>query len=259
MKMYIQFLFATMLASSCPADDAESAPERTTPSIAIAASQFRMIRGQVRFQGRNFAELALRAGMYKKEQGFFPAAERGAASVAGATWHGSSGIGLVAYHPHMKLYSVYYLQERAVPGHHVGIVYADKDYIFFSYGFHSTLKNVRPSLEVYSAKRRCFARIESVSTKGGKFGYYASELIAPGEFGPAMGWDDRAYANQERIPPRPTWPERIELRDGVFKISYYTAWKIKEFVTSIQFTKDDLEGQLDRMVLAHSEKRDDSK
>jgi len=248
MRKCIPCLLVLMAIGICSAKDLKPA----ALSLKISDSRFRLIR-DVRYSGRDFSELAVQAGMFKKGSAYFPKAERGAAFADGQTWHGSGGIGLVAYQPQMKRYAIYYLQEQAVPGHHLDLVYSDKDYIFFAYGYHKNLPQIRPALEVYSIRHRCFVRIDAISTKGGKFGYYASHLwskLHPGQPGAAMGWDDRAYSKKEWIPSRTGWPEDIKLHNGVFKLSYHLSWDIEEFVTTIQFTKTDLDRELNRIAPA---------
>jgi hypothetical protein len=221
--------------------------------VQLAKSDFRLIR-EVRFQGRDLFDLAIEAGMYqKKGTEYLPGAERGAVSVRGRTWHGSNGVGLVAYDPHMGRYAIYYLQETTVPGHHLEIVYADEDLIFFSYASHKEMPTARPALEVYSARRDCFARITEVTSRGGKFGRFDRDALAakkPGNIDPSVSWDHRLYAEKEWVPLADgmlSRPQRVTLRDGLFTLWYHTDWDIDEFVTAIQFAKDDLDRELDKI------------
>jgi hypothetical protein len=243
--------FALVLAMTSVCGGAERTP--ATPTLQLAKSDFRLIR-EVRFQGRDLFDLAIEAGMYKRKgTEYLPGAERGAVSVRGRTWHGSNGVGLVAYDPQMRRYAIYYLQETAVPGHHLEIVYADEDLIFFSYGFHKELPTIRPTLEVYSARRGCFARMAAVTSRGGKFGRSDMDVLAakkPGDIGPSMVWDHRPYAEKEWIPLSDgmlSRPQRVTLRDGVFTLWYNTGWDIDEFVTTMQFARADLDGELDKI------------
>jgi hypothetical protein len=210
-----------------------------------------MIR-DVHYPGRDLFELAIAAGMYKRKgTEYLPGGERGAVSVRGRTWHGSDGVGLVAYDPQMHRYAIYYLQEAAVPGHHLEILYADDDLIFFSYGSHEDMPTVEPALEVYSVKRDRFARIEAVTTRSGKFGRFDMDALAvkkPGNIGPSMGWDHRHYREKDWVPlsdGKLFHPQRVTLRDGVFTLWYHTDWDIEEFVTAIHLAARDLCQELD--------------
>lgn len=245
-------LLGVSFAAERPADDSK---------VRLAPSNFRLI-AEVRFNGRDLFELAIAAGMYKRQGNeYLPGAERGAVSVKGRTWHGSNGVGLVAYDPQMQRYSIYYLQKQAVPGHHLDIVYADEDFIFFTYGFHKDMP-VKPALEVYSTQRRCFARIDSVSTEGGTFGHFDDDVLAqkkPGTGPPQQPWDDRRYAKLDRVPlydPEFGRPDRVTLQDGVFRLYYHASWGIDEFVTAIQFSKTDLDQELDKMTAKKADARD---
>jgi len=232
--------------------------ESSTSTLQLAKSDFRLIR-EVGIQERDLFDVAIKAGMYKRKgTEYLPGAERGAVSVRGRTWHGSNGVGLVAYDPHMRRYAIYYLQEIAVPGHHLDIVYADDDLIFFSYGFHKELSAVCPALEVYSARRDCFARIAAVTSRSGKFGRSDMDALAakrPGNIGPSMGWDHRPYAEKAWVSLSDSMlshPERVTLREGVFTLSYNTGWETDEFVTTFQFAKEDIDREFDK-IASHKE------
>ncbi len=183
----MRILFACTLALGFAANCRGADSQSETSSVWLAKSDFRLIR-EVRFQGRDLFEMAIEAGMYRRKgTEYLPGAERGAVSVGGRTWHGSNGVGLVAYDPHMKRYAIYYLQETAVPGHHLDIVYSDRDFIIFSYGWHRDMSAVKPALEVYSVKHNCFACVEAVTSRGGRFGRSDMDALVakkPGNRGP---------------------------------------------------------------------------
>jgi hypothetical protein len=244
MRALLSIVLTLALADGCLA----------TSSVRLSPSEFRLIR-EVNFQGRDLFELAIQAGTYqRKGNEYLPGAERGAASAGGLTWHGSNGVGLVAYDPHMKRYYIYYLQDQAIPGHHLDIVYADDDFVFFTYGYHKDMPATRPALDVYSIRRRRFARVDSVSTRGGRFGFSAMDALRkrnPGAAPPSVGWDDRPYARKDWVPlsdGRLCRPEGITLQDGVFELAYHTSWGVDEFVTAIQFTRSDLDQEFERLA-----------
>jgi hypothetical protein len=247
-------LFACTLALGFAANCRGADSQSETSSVWLAKSDFRLIR-EVRFQGRDLFEMAIEAGMYRRKgTEYLPGAERGAVSVGGRTWHGSNGVGLVAYDPHMKRYAIYYLQETAVPGHHLDIVYSDRDFIIFSYGSHRDISAVKPALEVYSVKHNCFACVEAVTSRGGRFGRSDTDALAakkPGKPGPSMGWDHRHYAEKDRVSLTDAQmfrPERITLQDDVFTLWYHTSWGIDEFVTALQFKKRDLQRGIEKTL-----------
>jgi len=224
------------------------------PTVRVEKSAFRLIR-EVNFQGRNLFDLAIEAGMYKRSGNeYLPGAELGAVSVGGQTWHGSNGVGLVAYDPHMERYRIYYLQDIAVPGHHLQIVYSDDEFIFFSYGAHRDLPTINPAMQVYSIKHDFFVRIESVSSLGGRFGYSDMAALAsrkPGHIGPSMGWDHRHFSEMAWISltgERLCHPERITLEEDIFTVWYHTSWEIDEFVTTIQFNKSELQQKIENQI-----------
>jgi hypothetical protein len=189
----------------------------------------------------------------RKGNEYLPGAERGAVSAGGRTWHGSNGVGLVAYDPGMKRYYVYYFQEQAIPGHHLDIIHADDEFIFFSYGYHKDWPDVRGSLEVYSLKFNRFARVEAVSTTGGKFGAFLWDVLKkenPLGIPPQMGWDERNLAGRDWADlseSRLFRPDRIVDEGGVFRFSYHLGWKIDEFTTALQFRKNDLIKEFERL------------
>jgi hypothetical protein len=192
MKRLLPVFFLLLTATLPRAEDNANPPQQT---VKLIESNFRLIR-ELPFQGKDLFKLAIEAGMYKKEgQGYLPGDPRGAAKVAGRVWHGSNGVGLVANDPATGQWAIYYLQEKAVPGHHLSIVYADEDFIFFNYGYHAELPGVVPTVEVYSTKRNRFARIAAVASRDGKFGYFDHEILQtrrPGDIGPSSGgWDYR--------------------------------------------------------------------
>ncbi len=250
MRRLLLFALALPLAGVCCGASRES----VAPSVQLAKSDFRKIC-EVTFQGRDLFDLAIEAGMYKRKgTEYLPGAERGAVSVRGRTWHGSNGVGLVAYDPHGSRYTIYYRQETAVPGHHLDIVYADEDFVFFTYGFHRNLPTVRPALEVYSVKRDCFARIDAVTSRGGKFGHFDPGVFAakrPSYPPPAWGWDYRHHAEKEWVPLSEgmlVGPQRVTLRDGIFTLWFHKDLEdIGAFVTAIQFTKGDLDRGLEKI------------
>ncbi len=250
MKRFFACTVVLTLATICLGADSQS----TKSSVGLARSDFRLIR-EVRFQGRDLFDLAIEAGMYKRKgTEYLPGAERGAVSVSGRTWHGSNGVGLVAYDIHMKQYAIYYLQDMAVPGHHLEIVYSDNDFIFFSYGSHRDIPTVKPALEVYSVTHNGFARIEAVATRGGRFG--RSDLDAldakrPDDIGPSIGWDHRHYAEKNWVSLSDAGmfrPERVTLQNDVFTLWYHTSWDIDEFVTALHFKKNDLQQKFENMT-----------
>lgn len=227
--------------------------QESAPSVRLSKSDFRQIQ-EIPFQGRDLFQLAIEAGMYKRKgSGYLPGDKRGAAEVNGRTWHGSNGVGLVAHDPKTGRWTIYYLQKTAVPGHHLDIVYSDEDFIFFGYGYHKDLPGVVPTLELYSTRRNCFARIAAVGSRDGKFGHFSDEVLRakrPGEIGPAMGWDYRKCAEQEWVQlseSRLSRPRRVTLQEGIFTLSFNTDWGIDEFVTTLRFSKDDLNRELDRI------------
>ena len=228
--------------------------ETAAATVQLEWSGFRLIR-EVQYKGRDLRELAIEAGMYSRDgSGYLPGAERRAAFSGGRTWHGISGIGLVAYNAHMGKYAIYYLQDKAVPGHHVDLVYADDDFLFFTHGFHKELPEVEPALEVYSVERDSFARVTAVTSRDGKFGYVDYRALAaksPGSIGPSMGWNHRALAELEWVPLSENllfFPQRVTLHDGVYTLWYHTDWDVDEFVTALRFAKADLDRELDRIA-----------
>jgi hypothetical protein len=245
MRRLLSCGMALVLANACLAENAVPAPS----SVRLSRSDFRLIR-EVDYAGRDLFELAIQAGMYtRKDNEYLPGGERGAVSVGGRTWHGSNGVGLVCYDPTMKRYSLFYLQGQAVPGHHLEILYADEDYLFFAYGYHRDLPAIRPTVELYAIKQRRFARIESISTRGGKFG--SSESLPPNS-PVSMGWDDRPLAGKDWVTltdARLFAPIRMVLRDGVFVLSYHSDWKIDACETSLQLAKSDVSGELDKLAV----------
>jgi hypothetical protein len=220
---------------------------RSGSSIRIGESRFRLVR-EARFEGGNLFDLAIRAGMYtRKGSEYLPGAKRGTAFADGRLWYGSNGVGLVACDPNTKQCSIYYMQDQAVPGHHLGILFGDPDFIFFAYGYHADLPDVRPNLEVYSLRHKRFARIISVSTKDAKLGRSSLRpFLQSGRLvgnPPQMGWNDRRHAGKEMIELSEAGlahPESIVLRDGVFELRYHESWGIEEFLTVLRFTEADL-------------------
>ena len=226
-------------------------------SVEVSKSSFKPIAEYISYEGRDMFELAVRAGMYPRTgKGAIPHEERGALSAGGLTWHGSNGAGLVAYDPTMKRYSIYYFQKEAVPGHHLSLHYADGDYVFFSYGSHRGIPDVESALEVYSLKRRRFARIERVSTREAKWGKFSQEVLRrnrtdiPGTAMPAMEWNDLGHSGKAWIRIQNTayfsHPERMELVDGVYRLHYHRSWNISEFETILRFSKVDLDKELEK-------------
>ncbi|MFC1739582.1 hypothetical protein ACFL1G_11140 [Planctomycetota bacterium] len=192
--------------------------------------------------------------MYKRKGNeYLPGSERGAVSTGGRTWHGSNGVGLVAYNPHMEKYQIFYLQDQAVPGHHLGIVYADDDFLLFSYGYHPELPNVSRALEVYSLKHHRFARIHAVATSDAKFGTFSMDRLKqvnPKAAPPSIEWNDRWYARQNYVELSEAGlcrPDLVELRDGIFRLSYHTGWNIEEFATVLKLKKIDLASEFEKI------------
>tara|TARA_R100000027_G_scaffold67523_2_gene66685 strand:+ start:1029 stop:1811 length:783 start_codon:yes stop_codon:yes gene_type:complete len=250
MRIWIQSVLALSLICLCHGKD----PGKPTTTIRLSDSDFRLIRN-VHFQGRDLFELAIQAGIYEKNgDGYLPGTERGAESVGGRTWHGSNGVGLVAYDPHMKRYAIYYLQDKAVPGHHLDIVYADDDLILFSYGYHKDIPALRPALEVYSVKRGSFAKLEAVSSSDGKFGRFDRRILAaekPGNVGPSRGWNYTHLEEKEWVTLAEnnlTRPQSVTVEGDVFRLWYNTDCEIEEFATSVCFLKEDLDRELDKII-----------
>jgi hypothetical protein len=251
-RLLLVFLLIVLSTILSQAEDNAKPPQQT---VKLTESHFRLIR-ELPFQGKDLFKLAIEAGMYKKKegQGYLPGDPRGEAKVAGRVWHGSNGVGLVANDPATGQWAIYYLQEKAVRGHHLSILYADEDYIFFDYGYHEELPGVVPAIEVYSTKRNQFARIAAVTSRGGKFGYFDSRILEarrPGDMGPSGVWDYRQLAEKEWVSfseGRLAAPRQVSQQDGVFTFGYNTDWQIPEFATVLSFSKADLERELDRIA-----------
>jgi hypothetical protein len=251
MTKLIACALALTLVSVCLAQEPNPAPS----TVRLSASAFRLIR-DVPFEGRDLFELAIRAGMYKRKgEEHLLGEELGAVYLGGRTWHGSHGVGLVAYDPHVKRYSIYFHQEQAVPQSKVLIVYADEDFLFFTGGgYDKTLETFRPSLDVYSRALNAFVRVDDVSTSGAKFGTFSHEALLkkdPKAIPPAMGWDNRRLAQREWVDltaARLHWPDRMVLEGEVIKLSYHVSWRVDEFVTTLQFKKSDFIKELEKLV-----------
>lgn len=250
MARCLVYWFAACLMCGCT----NVSTDANKRSVHIGESKFRLVR-EVPFERRDLFELAIQAGMYtRKGTEYLPGAERGAVSVGGRTWHGSNGVGLVAYDPQMKRYSIYYLTDRAVPGHHLDIVYADQDFIFFTYGYHPDLPGVQPNLEIYSLRHQRFACLVSVSTRSARLGRFSMERLKaarPGMTPPQIGWNDQLHAGKEAVELSPaglTRPDSMVLRGGVFELRYHESWDVEEFRTVLQFTKADIVQELDRQT-----------
>jgi hypothetical protein len=253
--MFPQDYFITLHnGKSWPQRDFDGGVPRDETSVSLGESKFRLIR-EVNFQGHDLFDLAIQAGMYKRKgTEYLPGDERGAVSVGGKTWHGSNGVGLVAYDPHMRRYQIYYFQDQAIPGHHLDIVYADEDFIFFTYGYHRDLPDIRPSLEVYSLKHQRFACLAAVSTLNAKLGRFSMKTLEatnPKMIPPSMGWDDSSHADKKSIELSDAGlfrPDSVVLDGEIFSLRYHTGWGIEEFLTVLQFKKVDLLKELDRVT-----------
>ena len=220
--------------------------DKERETIHLSSSKFHLIR-QVHFQGHDLFQLAIQAGMYKsKDNEYLPGGARQTVSIGGQTWYGSNGVGLVAYDSNTEEYQIFYLQDKAVRGHHLDIVYADNDFVLFSYGYHKELPDIKAALEVYSLKCRRFARIDEVSTKGAKFGAFSMDTLKRVNAKanpPSMGWNDLGYARHNFLELSEAGlfrPDSVKLENGIFRLSYHTGYNIEEFVTVLKFKKNDL-------------------
>ncbi len=248
MKMLIFVIVSVVLSGA-------SALAEEPETIRLAESGFRLVR-EVRFQGRDLFDLAIEAGMYeRKGREHLPGGEQGAVFAGGRTWHGSNGVGLVAYDPNRKRYAIYYFQDTAVPGQHLNIVYSDHDIIMFANSPHREIPDVKPSLEVYSVKHDRFARVEEISTQGARWGRSDMAALAarkPGLIGPSVWWDHTGYSEDKWISITEASlcrPERVTHHDDVITLEYHTGWGVDEFVTALQFRRSDLIKAIDKMAI----------
>jgi hypothetical protein len=80
--------------------------------------------------------LAERAGWFKpkEDEGGTPDATRGLFRVGNSLWMGSNGIGVAVLDLKRKTWSCYDVKPSAVASDHVGIDYADNNYVFVTRG-----------------------------------------------------------------------------------------------------------------------------
>ena len=173
--------------------------------------------------------LAEGAGWFKpKEDSGRPDATRGLFRVGNSLWMGSNGIGVAVFDLKQKTWSRFDVKFSAVEGDHVGVDYADKDYVFVSRG-----EFPGASLHVYSVKQNRWLGLKAVSTElVHEFGY-TTELVQ-------IGIDHRPFAKEKYLPLDWTlmYPQISLSNHGK---SYLIERKFSESKTAFEISKSQLD------------------
>ncbi len=122
------------------------------------------------------------------DDGYVPESTRGLHRVGNTLWMGSNAIGIAVFDVVRRTWSRYDVKSEVVPGAHVGVNYADDDYVFVSAG-----EFPGASMHIYSVKRDKWLGLKAVSTKlFSEFGYTTGMVQVP--------VDHRSLAKQKYFP-----------------------------------------------------------
>lgn len=196
-------------------------------------------------------ELAISAGWYERPSGtYLPNAIRGLHAQSGVLWMGSNGVGVLAFDTKSRTWSRHDMKDVPVPGHHVGVIYADSDYVFASTGWLEEVPTSKPALHAYSVKRGLWLGIDGIpSTDVVSLG--SSEGLRV-----AAGFDYRPFGEEEYVPIGGeraiglASPSEITCgEDG----SYLLVYKHSSPVTRLLLRRDLLEEAADRAAARYTQ------
>jgi hypothetical protein len=170
--------------------------------------------------------LAEAAGWFKpKERGVgMPNATNGLFQVGNSLWMGSNGIGIAVFDVERKTWSRFDLKSPVVAGDHVGVDYADDNYVFVTRG-----EFPGATLHIYSVKQDRWVGLKAVSTElVREFGYTTGMV--------QVGVDHRVFAKQKYLPVDWTlmYPEITLSNNGE---SYLFEKKFAETKTAFEISK----------------------
>jgi hypothetical protein len=172
--------------------------------------------------------LAEAAGWFKpKENEGTPDATRGLFRVGNSLWMGSNGIGIAVFDLDGKTWSRYDLKSSVVAGDHVGVDYADDNYVFVTRGEFPSA-----TMHIYSVKKDRWLGLKAVATKlVSEFGYTTGMV--------QVGIDHRFFAKQKYLPVDWTlmYPDITPTRSG----SYLFERRFDETKTAFEISKSHLD------------------
>ena len=174
--------------------------------------------------------LAEAAGWFKpKERGVgTPNATNGLFRVGNSLWMGSNGIGVAVFDLERKTWSRIDLKSSVVAGDHVGVDYADGNYVFVTRG-----EFPGATLHIYSVKQNRWLGLKAVSTElVREFGYTTGMV--------QVGVDHRVFAKQKYLPVDWTlmYPQITPTNNGE---SYLYEIEFSESKTAFEISKSQLE------------------
>lgn len=174
--------------------------------------------------------LAEAAGWYmRKEAGAAtPDATNGLYRVGNSLWMGSNGIGIAVFDLQRKTWSRFDLKSSVIAGDHIGVDYADGNYVFVSRGEFPSA-----SLHIYSVKQNRWLGLKAVSTAlVREFGYTTGMV--------QVGVDHRHFAKQKYLPADWTlmYPTITSINNGA---AYLFEIKFAETKTAFEISKSHLE------------------
>jgi hypothetical protein len=174
--------------------------------------------------------LAEAAGWFKpKERGVgTPNATRGLFRVGNSLWMGSNGIGVAIFDLERKTWSRIDLKSSVVAGDHVGVDYADDNYVFVTRGEFPSA-----TLHIYSVKQNRWLGLKAVSTElVREFGYTTGMV--------QVGVDHRIFAKQKYLSVDWSlmYPQITPTNNGE---SYLYEKKFSESKTAFEISKSQLE------------------
>lgn len=173
--------------------------------------------------------LAEGAGWFKPKEGEggTPDATRGLFRVGNSLWMGSNGIGVAVFDLKQKTWSRFDVKSSVVAGDHVGVDYADNNYVFVTRGEFPSA-----SLHIYSVKQNRWLGLKAVSTElVHEFGYTTGMV--------QVGIDHRSFAKEKYLPLDWTvmYPQITPSHNGK---SYVIEKKFAETKTAFEISKSQL-------------------
>ncbi len=157
-----------------------------------------------------------------------PDATNGLFRVGNALWMGSNGIGIAVFDLRRRTWSRFDLKSSVVAGDHLGVNYADGNYVFVSRG-----EFPGASLHIYCVKQNRWLGLKAISTAlVREFGYTTGRV--------QVGVDHRNFAKQKYLPVDWTlmYPEITPLNGGE---GYLFERKFAETKTAFEISKSQLE------------------
>jgi hypothetical protein len=141
---------------------------------------------------------------------------------------GSDGIGLAVFDLKRKTWSRFDLKASVVAGDHIGVDYADDNYVFVTRGEFPGV-----SMHIYSVKQDRWLSLKAVSTELVRGFGYTTGMVQ-------IGVDHRIFAKQKYLPIDWTlmYPDVTPINHGE---SYLFERKFSETKTAFEISRSQLE------------------